>query len=441
MPDKEILDIEEISLFLRIPKGTVYKMCERGKIPYFNAVKRLRFSMRAIDNWIERQERAKTKKKPSAAKKVKPSAQLKREPDVHTTASTDVVYHRYNNSDLATIKASLGTKIKLYKKRAQEVERYLEKNPKDWSKFQEEFNSAVDAIFRDIMEFEKENLAKGRPEKVVKLKNLFINRIRRLFMRKDYSDWSIRKPLGYAGDYKIIDDIYLDKPKTTGFDRLFDNYYQRSSICIGVRNRKEDIKKYVSCFVNSRLKDSLRIMNLASGSCRDIKEIYADKMITNKNIVFDCYDNDERAHSFAKKLLAGATNVSFFKENALRLAAAKDITEKIKEKYDLIYSAGLFDYFNDKICIKLIHNLRGLLKDDGCLLIANVRDKYSNPSFHYMEWAGDWKLIYRSDEGFRKVFVEAGFNPKQLDVQFEKQSIMQYIIASNAKSSLLKVSK
>ena len=50
---------------------------------------------------------------------------------------------------LGAIEASLRTKIKLYKKRAYEVEKYLTKHPEQWGKFQHEFNSEVNSIFRD----------------------------------------------------------------------------------------------------------------------------------------------------------------------------------------------------------------------------------------------------------------------------------------------------
>ncbi len=338
-----------------------------------------------------------------------------------------------SNLNLGPIEISLRTRIKLYKKRAQEIERYLSKKPDEWGKFQNEFNEAVDAIFRDIMEFEKINLANGNKEKVDKLKRLFINRIRKLFMRKEYSEWSIRKPLGYAGDYKIIDDIYQNNPSTNGFDRLFDNYYQMSAICVGVRNRKEDFKRLIINFTNSRKGCEVRIMNLGSGACREVKEILSSDILLNKNIIFDCYDKDERAIEFARNLLAGFKNVNFIKENALRIAAARDINSKIKERYDLIYVTGLFDYLSNRVCIRLIKNLKKILNLNGILAVSNMRDKYSNPSVHYMEWAGDWNLVYRSDDEFTGLFIEGGFKNNQLKKQYEQQGIMQYIIASNSK--------
>lgn len=337
---------------------------------------------------------------------------------------------------IGAIEASLHTKINLYRKRASEIERYLTKHPEEWGKFQHEFNSEVNDIFRDIMIFEKINLAKGNIEKVYKLKKLFINRIRKLFMRKEYSEWSIKKPFGYAGDYKIIDDIYLNDPKTTGFDRLFDNYYQMTAISVGVRNRKEDFKKIISNFIKEKHKKSIRIMNLACGSCREILELLSDNALTNKNVIFDCYDNDEHALQYAKDLLKPyLNNINFIQENAIRLAATKNIIVKVKKMYDAIYATGLFDYLNNRIAARLIENLKLLLRVDGVLIVSNVRDRYNNPSVHYMEWAGDWNLIYRDGEEFKKIFIDAGFRNEELKVQYEQQGIMQYIIATNPRNT------
>ncbi len=73
---------------------------------------------------------------------------------------------------------SLRTQIKQYKKRVQEIESYLSAKPAEWGKFQSECNSEVNLVFRNIMNFEKDNLDSGREDQVYKLKRLFINKIR-----------------------------------------------------------------------------------------------------------------------------------------------------------------------------------------------------------------------------------------------------------------------
>ncbi len=324
---------------------------------------------------------------------------------------------------------SIRTLVKAYKKRAQEIESYLSKRPNEWGRFQAEFNAEVNKVFRDIMDFEKEMLANNQEEKVYKLKQLFVKRFKDMFARGEFCQWSIRKPFGYSGDYKIIDDIYQNNPKALGFDRLFDNYFQMSAISVAVRNRKEDFKRFILDFIKSNNEKDLSIMDLASGPCREIKEIISNNSSFSKNVVFDCYDNDSNSIEYAKGLLGNPANVNFTKENALRIAFRKDITNLIDKKYDFIYSTGLFDYFEEKVAIRAVENLRKLLKPGGAMAIATVRDKYSNPSVHFMEWAGDWNLVYRDDDNFRKIFLDAGFKTNELEMHYEQQGIIQYIIA------------
>lgn len=331
------------------------------------------------------------------------------------------------------IEPSLRVKLKRYKERAGEVERYLFKHPDEWGKFQDEFNSEVNNIFRDIMNFEKDNFSNGDEEKVYKLKKIFTNRIRKLFLKGVYNEWSLRKPLGYAGDFKIIDDIYLGEPTTKGFDRLFDNYFLMSAISVAVRNRKEDFKKLIIDFINKRRGKKLLVMDLASGPCRELKEIISSDSSLCSNVTFDCYENDSNAIEYAKKILKGYSNINFIKENALRIAFRKDIHALIDKRYDLIYSTGLFDYFNERVGAALVKNLKKILKPNGIMAISTVTDRYNNPSVHYMEWVGDWNLIYRDSEEFVKIFLAAGFNNDEIEIQHEEQTIMQYIIASNKK--------
>ena len=62
-------------------------------------------------------------------------------------------------------------------------------------------------------------------------------------------------------------------------------------------------------------------------------------------------------------------------------------------------------------------------------MISDVRDKYSNPSLHFMEWVGEWPLVYRNDEDFRKLFIDAGFDEADIEPRYEQQGILQYIKA------------
>src|SRR3989338_9818219 len=100
------------------------------------------------------------------------------------------IFGMKSKPSVSTFKLSLRALVNRYKKRAKEIETYLSNRPNEWGKFQNEFNAEVNKVFREIMEFEKENIAAGQEDKVYKLKRIFINRIKSIFTRGEYGEWS-----------------------------------------------------------------------------------------------------------------------------------------------------------------------------------------------------------------------------------------------------------
>ncbi len=170
------------------------------------------------------------------------------------------------------------------------------------------------------------------------------------------------------------------------------------------------------------LADAAQLQELLGGELKDCS-----------NVMFDCFDQDENAWNYAKGLLKeDVRRVRFVKENVVRIALKKNIEEQMPQRYDLIYSTGLFDYLDKRIATRLVENLRKLLKSNGILAISDVREKYKNPSVHFMEWVGDWNLVYRPDEEFRRIFIDAGFAEKDLSFGADQQGVLQYIIGARA---------
>jgi excisionase family DNA binding protein len=49
-----VLTIEELSSYLKVPKSTLYKLIREGKIPAQKVGRHLRFHREAIDEWLKR---------------------------------------------------------------------------------------------------------------------------------------------------------------------------------------------------------------------------------------------------------------------------------------------------------------------------------------------------------------------------------------------------
>jgi excisionase family DNA binding protein len=60
---KPYLSIAELSDYLQIAKGTIYKYTSKKRIPYFKIGKRVRFSKNSIDRWVKKLEKQSPKRR------------------------------------------------------------------------------------------------------------------------------------------------------------------------------------------------------------------------------------------------------------------------------------------------------------------------------------------------------------------------------------------
>ena len=55
---QDILTIVELSGYLKIPKSTVYKLCQEGKIPGQKVGRHWRFRRETIDRWLDEKQKS-----------------------------------------------------------------------------------------------------------------------------------------------------------------------------------------------------------------------------------------------------------------------------------------------------------------------------------------------------------------------------------------------
>ena len=60
MRTRDVLNADEVSMWLRIPKSSLYKLCSEGQIPCAKIGKHWRFDRALVDSWFERRIRART---------------------------------------------------------------------------------------------------------------------------------------------------------------------------------------------------------------------------------------------------------------------------------------------------------------------------------------------------------------------------------------------
>lgn len=204
----------------------------------------------------------------------------------------------------------------------------------------------------------------------------------------------LRKPYGYAGDFEMIDRIYQRSVTVNPSARRWDEYFQSRPACVAVRNRRDYfLARMAGCVGRGR---RTAVLNVASGPARDVAEFLGGSGLA-RDVEIDCIDLDAAAIAHAEGLCREhGGGVRFHHANVFHWRA--------RRRYDLIWSAGLFDYLDDRAFVTLIKHLAPLLEPEGCMVIGNFSP--ANPTRDFMEF-GEWFLNYR-DEG---ALLELGAEP------------------------------
>ncbi len=224
-----------------------------------------------------------------------------------------------------------------------------------------------------------------------------------------------QKPHGYAGDYQIIDRIYQRYICPNPHLSNWDNYWQSHAAADAVRNRVQYLHNTIKGHIEKHPSHLLNVLNLASGPGRDMCEFFEKD--PQAQVAFDCVEQDENAISYSKELCKDhLAHIRFFKKNVLRFHSSR--------KYRLIWSAGLFDYFEDKVVVFMLKKLRDMLADGGEIVIGNFSSK--NPSKSYMQLF-EWNLNHRSPNTLKALAAAAGFDQKQISVKKEELGVNLFL--------------
>ncbi|MCX5727036.1 MAG: class I SAM-dependent methyltransferase [Candidatus Saganbacteria bacterium] len=261
---------------------------------------------------------------------------------------------------------------------------------------------------------------------IEKIKNTFRELISPWFKQGKIMTRALEKPRGYAGDYEMLEIIYNDKPLSEGFGYYFDMGFLAGGLTVAVRNRKNKMVEILGNLIINWKGSELHILNLACGSCRDIKDLFASEFIPKTNINISCLDQDEKALEFSKnslKSLPGNIKVNFTKEDIMHLI--RDKKPEILNNQHIIYSIGLADYLPDRILMKLISNCYNALPAEGKLVISyKDRNKYAPIR---EDWLTDWKFVPRDENTVLQMMEKLHISRSSIEITREPSQIVFFI--------------
>lgn len=327
---------------------------------------------------------------------------------------------------------SLKTKCEFFEKSI-----YIQSLDSKTSAFEMAFKIFGNKAINTIKEFAHgidASLVKIQDKEIRKMHSDFFKRnVGEYFLSATFTGRAFHKPRGYAGDYEMMNQIYRNAPEGDSlFQKVIHMYGINETSSISVRLRKDYLKKKIKTLMTSTGK--IVVGSLACGPAREVIELLAE-LDQNEisRFTFVLMDQDHHAllnaqRNILKVIRERKLNCEIF----LLPLSVKQILEQSEEskaldqlKFDLLYTAGLYDYLPQKVAKNLTTIISKSVKDTGELIIGNFHP--DNPTKTISDLVADWRLIHRNHEQMKDLVENTKF--KIIDFYLDEVEVDLFLIA------------
>jgi extracellular factor (EF) 3-hydroxypalmitic acid methyl ester biosynthesis protein len=286
---------------------------------------------------------------------------------------------------------------------------------------EQEFET-LDAIARRVIsafnaQHERfEELAYAIPEEHYGAHQEFVRRQwQPLFLCSPFGQRTFYKPMGYAGDYEMMNMIHRNRPEGgTLYEKLIHLLLVSQWPAQSVRNRIAHLKTHLWKEVArvARSGRRARILNIGCGPAREVQDFVRETPLANE-ADFVLLDFNEETLGYVRDQINQARN-QFSQQTRIetrRVSVHHLLRQNAHQEhfgsgpgFDLIYCGGLFDYLSEPTCQSLVHLFYDWLQPGGMVIVANMND--SKPFRNFIEFVLDWQLIYRDSRKMRALAPE-----------------------------------
>lgn len=210
-----------------------------------------------------------------------------------------------------------------------------------------------------------------------------------LLMQDPVTARSFTRPRGYAGDAALLDMIYfpeqVDLKGVRPLGKKFFEHNSKATIQHALRNRNMMVTRLIDEVADNVT--NARVLSVACGHCREADHSEA---LQNKTLgSFVGLDQDPASLQVVDR------DYEHLGLDTRHLNIV-DIVKKRTQlgKFDLIYSAGLYDYLSKHMARRLTSRLYDMLTPGGKLVLFNIVTDYEE--IGYVESYLNWSMIGRN---------------------------------------------
>ena len=303
--------------------------------------------------------------------------------------------------------------------------------PSLWREFMQEVELPLTPKITELFTSFEHEASQVSPEESIAHRAFCRRELHPLTLCSPFVHRSFVKPLGYAGDYQMV-NMMVEAPLegTSLYAKIVNAWCLRQGAPAAHRHR---IDMLVETLVTEagRMKEAgrrLRVMNVGCGPAVEIQRFIRDSDLAEV-CDFTLMDFNDETIAYAESRLRAAmrksgrqVNITFIQKSVDELL--KEVAglkgEQEQGVFDLVYCAGLFDYLSDRTCKRLMQHFLNWAAPGGLVVSTNVHA--CNPVRFFMEHIMEWHLIYRDEARMHALLSGAGrvrLDPSQINIFLE----------------------
>jgi extracellular factor (EF) 3-hydroxypalmitic acid methyl ester biosynthesis protein len=244
------------------------------------------------------------------------------------------------------------------------------------------------------------------------------------------------KPLGYAGDYEMV-NMMLRDPREGGslFAKLFNVWLIEQDSAGAHRNRVEFLRERLmqETLRCMRRGTPMKVINLGCGPAGEVQKFLTESIADHA--AFTLLDFNDETVNYTTRLL-GELRRKYGRQTPIEVLK-KSVHHVLKESvrpvvygpergYDFVCCSGLFDYLSDRTCKQLTNIFWNWVRPGGIVFVTNVTP--TSPNRGSLEMILDWNLIYRDGARFAKLAPD-GAAPEDVRVYSDETAVNIFLEA------------
>jgi extracellular factor (EF) 3-hydroxypalmitic acid methyl ester biosynthesis protein len=254
------------------------------------------------------------------------------------------------------------------------------------------------------------------PDSLSVHKSYFQKELHPLVMRAPFLHRTYTKPLGYAGDYEMMNMIHREATEgSTAYAKIINTAYVRLPIAVCVINRAAMLQSYLDNVAAEQWEDpEIRVLCVGCGPAIEI-ERFVSSNPASERVKFFLMDFNKETLEYAESRIKGAAerarrdvSACFLHRSvhSLLKGSASPLRDEFASRFHFVYCAGLFDYLSDRVCARLVRLFFDLIVPSGYVLVTNMHIRKS--SRYVLEHLADWYLIYRDEDAMSQLIPGLG---------------------------------